>query len=314
MKLPPGYTARPAAPGDLDEVAGLLDAWDLAYFDDRTNANRVELRYDWGAPWVDLERDTRVVRTGDGAVVAYVALEKPEPTDRFEAFAIVHPEREGLGIGSALLDWIETGAQRRGPASGASRLWNATGATNERGLELLDRAGFRHIRTFWNLVLDLDPTFEAGPAPPGTAVRRNVVGQDDRGGHAALEEAFASHFGSFPQSFEQWWERGEADETFDAGLGFVAEVDGQIVGASVNGVIDGVGWVYELGVRPAYQRRGIGRALLRHSLAMFAADGIHAARIGVDTQNATGALELYLSVGMRPVREWRLFEKPLGGG
>jgi len=314
VNLPPGYLARPATPRDLDEVAGLIDAWDIAYCEDADNANRVALQYDWGAPWVDLDRDTRVVRDHDGTVAAYVALQKPEPTDRFDAFAVVHPEREGLGIGSALLGWIETESQRRRPASGASRLWNSTDATNERGLELLQDAGFEHIRTFWNLVMDLDPGFEPGTVPPGTIVRRNVVGQDDRGGHAALEEAFASHFGNFPQTFEQWWARGEADETFDAGLGFVAEVDGQIVGASINGVIEGVGWVYELGVRPAYQRRGIGRALLRHSLAMFASDGIRVARIGVDTQNATGALDLYRSVGMRPIREWRVFEKLLEGG
>ena len=88
-------------------------------------------------------------------------------------------------------------------------------------------------------------------------------------------------------------------------------MDGQIVGASINGVIDGTGWIYELGVRRAWQRRGIGRALLRHSFAMFAADGVGVARLGVDTENVTGALELYRSVGMRQVREWRLFEKHL---
>ena len=94
-------------------------------------------------------------------------------------------------------------------------------------------------------------------------------------------------------------------------LGFVAEADGQIVGASINGVIDGTGWVYELGVRQAWQGQGIGRALLRHTFAMFAANGVRVARLGVDTENATGALELYRSVGMRPVREWCVFEKSI---
>ena len=46
---------------------------------------------------------------------------------------------------------------------------------------------------------------------------------------------------------------------------------------------------------------------------MFAADGIRVGRLGVDTENVTGALELYRSIGMRPVREWLVFEKYLEG-
>ena len=46
-------------------------------------------------------------------------------------------------------------------------------------------------------------------------------------------------------------------------------------------------------------------------MAMFADRGLATARLGVDTENATGALDLYRSIGMRPVREWRLFEKTI---
>jgi ribosomal protein S18 acetylase RimI-like enzyme len=89
----------------------------------------------------------------------------------------------------------------------------------------------------------------------------------------------------------------------------VAELDGRIVGASNNGVIDGTGWVFELGVLPEHQGRGIGKALLRRSLKVLADRGVRTGRLGVDAENPTGAVELYRSVGMVPIREQRLFEK-----
>jgi len=188
-------------------------------------------------------------------------------------------------------------------------LWNATGAPNEGGVRLLESHGYGHIRTFWQMVVDLDPSFEAGPGPEGVTVRRYVEGADDRAAHAVLDEAFSTHFGYVSEPFEEWWEHQRSDETFDPSLGFVADMDGQIVGASINGLIDGTGWIYEIGVRQAWQRRGIGRALVRHSFAMFAALSVEVVRLGVDTENVKGALELYRSVGMREAREWRLFEK-----
>jgi mycothiol synthase len=309
VNLPEGYAARPGTREDLDPIATLWDTWDQAYFGETGSANREELQYEWGAPWVDLERDTRVVHAHGGTLAAYVLHTERDPGDRFEVGAVVHPEHEGRGIGSAILTWTEEKTQAQLAPGSQMPVWNGTGAPNTSGLRLLQRNGYQHIRTFWQMILDLDPSFEAGPAPSGVVVRRNVVGVDDRDGYSAAEEAFATHFGYVPESFETWWQRGEADETFDPGLGLVAEVDGRIVGASMNGVIDGTGWVYELGVRPEWQRRGIGRALLRHTFSMFAAAGIRVARLGVDTENATGALELYRSLGMRPIREWRLFEK-----
>jgi GNAT superfamily N-acetyltransferase len=312
VNLPAGYAERPAVPEDLDAVASLLDAWDLSYFGD-TNANREGVQYGWGAPWVDLERDVRVIHAPDGALAAYVQHSTPDPTARYEVDAFVHPAHHGLGLGSAMLTWAEDKTRSQLASGAGIALWNSTGAPDTDGLQLLETNGYRHIRTFWQMLIDLEGIFDEGGTPAGVTIRPHVPGADDRGAHETLDEAFSTHFGYFQESFEQWWEHQHADESFDPRLGFIAEAGGQIVGASVNGAIDGTGWVYELGVRHGWQGRGIGRALLRHTFAMFAANGIRVGRLGVDTENATGALELYRSIGMRPVREWRVFEKHLEG-
>jgi len=311
VKLPLGYTARPATLDDLDEVAALWDTFDLVVFGEAENANRAMTQYEWGAPWVELERDSRLVRSADGTLAGYGLDVRREPGDRFEVMVVVHPEHQGRGVGSALLDWSEDKARRQLGTDERLPLWNAIAGLDAAGHRLLGDHGYRHIRTFRQMVLDLDPTYESGSAPAGVVVRPNVVGQDDRPAHAALEEAFAEHFGWVPESFEVWWARNEAEETFDPSLGFVAEIDGEIVGASINGIIDGVGWVYELGVRSAWRHRGIARSLLRHSFATFARRGVRMARLGVDSENQTGALDLYRSVGMSSVREFHLFEKTI---
>ena len=307
MNLPEGYTARPAVREDLENVVALIDAWDMLHFGE-AYANLEGLQYEWGSPWFDLARDVRVIHAPDGALAAYVLHSSPQPAARYETDAFVHPAHQGRGLGSAITTWAEAKTRSQLTPDTGLPLWDATSATDAEGIRLLETNGYEHIRTFFQMLMDLGETFEAGDQPAGVSIRSFRPG-DERGAHETMDEAFSTHFGYFEESFEQWWEHQFAEETFDPSLGFVAEVYGQIVGASINGVIDGTGWVHELGVRKAWQRRGIGRALLRHTFAMFAANGVRAVRIGVDTENVTHALELYLSLGMQPVREWRVFEK-----
>ncbi len=308
MNLPQGYSERPAVPDDLDPVAALIDAWDMLHFGEAI-ANRQGVQYNWGSAWVELARDVRVILASDGTVAAYVSHSSPDPASRYETDAFVHPAHQGRGLGSALTMWAEAKTRSQLAPDTALPLWDATSATDTEGLRLLETNGYGHIRTFFQMRIDLDRSFDAGPVPEGVTVRRSVEGVDDRAAHAVLDEAFSTHFGYVSEPFEAWWEHQRAEDTFDPGLGLVADAGGQVVGASINGVIDGTGWIYEIGVRQAWQGRGIGRALVRHSFAMFAAAGVGVARLGVDTENVKGALELYRSVGMRPVREWRVFEK-----
>jgi mycothiol synthase len=313
VNLPPGYTSRPATHDDLDDVATLLDTWELVYFGE-SEANRSVLQFEWAATWFDIERDTRIIRTADGELAAYAHHVTPDEGKRFEAFGPVHPRFEGRGLGSAILDWAETQTRARLEPGSVTRLWNSTPVGNVGATRLLEAYGYEPIRTFWQMTIDLDPSFEAGPLPEGVTIRPHVAGVDGPAAFAVLNEAFATHFGYWEETYEEWWAQQQADETWDPSLGLVAELDGEVVGASNNGVIDGTGHIYELGVLPKRQGRGIGRALLRHSFAMFAARRVRKARLGVDPENVTGAAELYRSVGMVPVREHRVVEKRIESG
>ena len=64
-----------------------------------------------------------------------------------------------------------------------------------------------------------------------------------------------------------------------------------------------------LGVRRPWRRRGLGRALLLEAFARFRERGCHAAALGVDGENTTGAVRLYESVGMRVAHRADVYER-----
>lgn len=66
-----------------------------------------------------------------------------------------------------------------------------------------------------------------------------------------------------------------------------------------------------LGVRPLWRRRGLAKALLRHSFRDFRDRGATRVGLGVDGENTTGAVRLYEHVGMRVVRRTDTYEKTL---
>lgn len=60
-----------------------------------------------------------------------------------------------------------------------------------------------------------------------------------------------------------------------------------------------------------FRRQGVARALLERSFAELSARGHHQVRLGVDTENASGATHLYESAGMTVRRRYDVYEKQL---
>ena len=74
------------------------------------------------------------------------------------------------------------------------------------------------------------------------------------------------------------------------------------------------GWIGTLAVRPAWRRRGLGRALLLEGFRRFAASGESHVALGVDSENPSGATRLYESVGMRVLWRADVWRKVLRAG
>jgi ribosomal protein S18 acetylase RimI-like enzyme len=68
------------------------------------------------------------------------------------------------------------------------------------------------------------------------------------------------------------------------------------------------GYVHGLGVRQAFQGKGLGEALLRHAIQINSELGRSKLCLSVDAGNESGALRLYEKVGMKPISELHHYE------
>ena len=69
------------------------------------------------------------------------------------------------------------------------------------------------------------------------------------------------------------------------------------------------GYTEGICVRRPWRRRGLARALIARSFGILKDLGMEEAGLGVDTQNQNGALQLYESLGFRPVKRHSTYHK-----
>jgi mycothiol synthase len=214
----------------------------------------------------------------------------------------VRPSHWGRGLGTRLVETME----ERVAEEGARRTQSWTVAGDTAAASLFQRHGYREVRRFWEMAIELN---EDPPEPP---VRVEPFREEDaQAFHAALEESFADHWEHTPEPFDDWWARQLRRENYDPSLWFVIRDGGDIAGVARCEPRPPVGWVGALGVKREFRGRGYGRALLQHSFREFRGRGFTRAALGVDAANATGATQLYEGVGMHEEQENVVWEKVL---
>jgi mycothiol synthase len=221
---------------------------------------------------------------------------------RGNAAGAVRPLAWGRGLGAQLVEIVET----RLVEEGADRLHTWTVAGDTAAEELFRARGYREVRRFWEMAIELE---EEPPEAPADV--EPFAEGDAEAFHAALQESFAEHWEHDPESFDEWWERQRRRTNFDPSLWFVIRDGNELAGVARNEARPPAGYVGALGVRRPWRGRGYGRALLLYSFREFHRRGLRHVTLGVDAANATGATQLYESVGMYAEQEMIVWEKQL---
>jgi mycothiol synthase len=294
---PDGFTVRAATVEDADAVAELIFSTEPV-----EPISGAEVRDWWQGQ--DLASDTRLLHAPDGRLAAAGDVVKRQDALSVEGY--VHPAFHGRGLGLDLVEWGEGRARELGVA----RVRNAALSTDERARALLTGRGYRTVRHYWTMTIDLGDDIEVPGWPDGIDVRTLAQGEE-RALYEADREAFADDWSRPERTFEDWWEKFGESESFDPSLTFLAWDGGELAGYSICGFAFGGGFVKLIGVRPAWRRRGLGLALLLHSFRELRARGAEKMSLGVDAANSTGATRVYERAGMRVLFQADVYEKEL---
>ncbi|MGH2541300.1 MAG: GNAT family N-acetyltransferase [Ardenticatenaceae bacterium] len=323
--LPIGFTMRPMVEADIEAVVALLNLCSIAEIgapDFTVEQFANELRI----PGIAWELDTRVVYSPDGQLVGYQdILPLKEPPVHPLTWGKVHPDFEGMGIGTALLIWGEARArQLMGRAPGDLRVTLRAFAlsTHLPTQRLLRSFGMAPIRYYLQMRIELNEAPPVPAWPTGIALRPFDRERDALAVYQALDEAFSDHWGHQEQppeeGFKQWAHFVFNPENYDPTLWFIATDGDEIAGVSrchLNLPEDPeLGWVAQLAVRRAWRRRGLALALLHHSFDAFYRRGRKRVGLSVDAENLTGAVRLYACAGMHAIRQYDTYEKELRAG
>jgi ribosomal protein S18 acetylase RimI-like enzyme len=175
-------------------------------------------------------------------------------------------------------------------------------AQDESYRSVLGGLGFRPIRRFWRMILDVTTVGSAEPAAPQGVTRSVVDGDADRRIlHELFSTSFAEHFGSsHDEPFEDWIASMDAVPGVDPSRWWLVHLAGRPVGFCVlddSKAEFGEGYVRVLGVLPEARGRGIATWLLACAAVDARSRGRTGLALAVDGENTTGATSLYQGVG-----------------
>jgi ribosomal protein S18 acetylase RimI-like enzyme len=285
------------------------------------DSTRADVEGMFTSPEADLVDGSRVAVGDDGAALGFVAVFYDPVGREVTADAYVAPTVDD-SVWDVLLDHASAYATSRVsdlPADEAAP-WSLCAGSyvqDVRYASALQRQGLAPVRRFHSMGITFDPADPPDPPrtpPPGVTLE--VAGDDEallRVAHGIANTSFKDHWNHVERDYDHdlAWFR---SHSFDPTQWLIASADGVPAGVSLgNEHLAELNWGYisTLGVLEEYRGRGIARFLLQTAFAEAYARGRVGVKLGVDSENSTGAPALYNAVGMSPLHEIDFWKRPV---
>lgn len=276
-------------------------------------------------PMIDLDRGTTAAFDAGRMVAVGVLASRPvaDPVHSMRYEGGVHPAYRGRGLGTALAGWIVRAAgplhQERYPGRPAE-VGTRFPEKDAAGIALFARHGFAPARHNNRMIRDLaGDDLPPLRVPDGYEIIPYRADLDEQM-RVAKNEAFAEHWGATPTPPEIWRTQFTGPE-FRPDLSPLAldAVTGQVVGLIVTHLREAetaatgrpdAHLEYVATLRQA-RGRGIASALIATMLRTARDEGFATASLYVDTENPTGARQVYEKSGFRVADTWVVYTRPI---
>ena len=247
--------------------------------------------------------DSHLIALHENQVAGYAHLDLTDLVEGPSAELVIAPKFRGKGIGSKLIKTLTQTPKLR--------LWSHGDLPGAKNLALAN--GFKRVRTVIQMRRSLtDLTEEINP---NISIRSFLPGIDNQSWLELNNRAFKNH----PEQ-SNWSERDLdiriKEGWFDPSGFLIAEINKELAGFCWTKVHGGhshkhaenepvhdhdpIGEIYIMGVDPAFQGKGIGRAVTIAGLKYLRYQGIFSAMLYVDELNSS-AIKLYKLLGFK---EW----------
>jgi GNAT superfamily N-acetyltransferase len=202
--LPKNLTIRPATLDDLETIVALFNICSIEQIG-KPLYKLDDIQTWWQTPSFNMETDTRIVLASGDDLVGCVGLWDGAPHVRVFADACVHPKYRERSIGAYLSQWAEERARRtipQAPEDARVVLHQNVLSTDAASRSLLLRRGYRLVRHYFNMIIEMDAPPPEPVAPEGIVIRPFVRERETHALVRASREAFKDHWGYVEMPFE----------------------------------------------------------------------------------------------------------------
>ncbi len=327
--------------------APVPDGWSVARPDEQDAGELTELlrlHERRGRGWAAASEEDLLVEVSARGYLTRENVVLRDPEGRIRGWASAHDRAAGRmllvvvvdrlleddladRVARVLFGWADEAARQVGGERGldVQQIDSGAFADDDRQHRWLEAAGFARVRTWWQMSRPVSPDEADLDSEVREGVRIRLVErqgggmpseEDLRTVHDVLESAFADHFNSHEETFDEfvfrlredpghrwdhWWIAELVDGPADGTGAGAVEAAGALVGAVSEGGADRPdgSYVEYIGVLQNARGRGVAKSLLKTVIADAAARGRDRVGLEVDADSPTGADGLYVSMGWR---------------
>ncbi len=311
---------------DVSLVADLLNRRSQR----RRGQNQVQVealaRY-WEGDEIQLARDTQLFIGDDGNLIGFACVLDPRaPFVEITYQVATNPDASSDShLWDEMIRWCSRKDELvlgKAPEGVSVYAKAAAPIEDEDRWSAYERAGFRRVRVEHRMQADLGGSIPKPAWPDGIVVPPFDL--EELPALVALDQqVFRDHWGQVERPFEEelrgWkeWIHSQGED-LDLSLWFVARAGDDLIGYAIcEPQIAGDtsrAYLAGFGVRADYRRQGIGLALLHQVSRTLQDRRFQTVELDMDSENLTGASQVYERAGYVTIRQNLLYEKLLRDG